>query len=79
MSHHLQILETAINLSRKPFSVVRSRIIDVWPHRNDPKWIDRRMTSIVMQLYMFNIHCTTNARNLENVFGIIEDIRVFPY
>jgi len=58
---------------------VRSRIIDIWPHRNDPKWIDRRMTSIVMQLYMFHVHCTANARDLENVFGVIEDIWIFPY
>jgi len=56
---------------------MRSRIINVWPHRNNTKWIDRRMTSIVMQLYMFDVHCATNARKLENVFSVIKKIWEF--
>lgn len=65
-------------LSRKPFSVMRSGVINIWPCRNNCKWIDRRMATIVMQLYMFHVHCVTNARNLENVFNIVEEIWVFP-
>ena len=57
---------------------MRGRIIDIWPHRNDSKWIDRSMASILMQLYMFHVHCATNAKDLEDAFNIIEEVWVFP-
>jgi hypothetical protein len=48
----------------------------MWAKRNDPKWIDRRMASIVMPLDVFHVDCTTHARDLKNVFGVIKQIRV---
>lgn len=66
------------NLSRKPVPVMWSSIINIWTNGNDTEGIDSRMASIVMQLYMFHVYCATNARNLEDVFGIIEEVWVFP-
>ncbi|KAH7838267.1 hypothetical protein Vadar_024248 [Vaccinium darrowii] len=54
---------------------MRSRKIDVRTKRNDSKGVDGWMAAIIMPLDVFHVDCTTHARNLEYVFGIIEQIR----
>jgi hypothetical protein len=66
------------NLCRKSLSVMRRRVVNIRAKRNDAKWINRRMASIVMPLDVFHFDCTTDARHLKNVFGVIEEIRVLP-
>lgn len=59
-------------------SVVWRVVVDAWTLRNDSKWIDGRMTSIVVLFYVCHVHCATHPRHLENVFGVIENIWVLP-
>lgn len=46
---------------------------------DDAKWIDGRMASIVVALDVIHVHCAAHAWDLENVFAVIQQIRVFPY
>lgn len=55
---------------------MRRRVVNIRAKRNDAKWINRRMASIVMPLDVFHVDCTTDPRHLKNVFGVIEEIRV---
>lgn len=54
---------------------MRSRKIDVRTKRNDPKGINGGMAAIIMPLDVFHVDRTTHARNLEYVFGVIEQVR----
>jgi hypothetical protein len=64
------------HLWRKPVPVVGWRIVNVRAERNDSKGIDSGMTSIIMPLNMLHVNSATHARNLEDVFGVVEHIRV---
>jgi len=58
---------------------MRSIIIDVWAHRDNPVWIYGRVTSIVALPNVLHVHRAANARNLVDVLGVIEQIWIFPY
>ena len=52
-------------------------IVNIRSSRDDPKWIDGGVTPIVMFLDVFHVYCTAHSRDLEDVFRVIEEIRVF--
>lgn len=58
---------------------MRGRVVNTWANRNYAKWIDSSTISIVIPLDEFHVDCTTDARDLENVLDVIEQIRVLTY
>lgn len=56
--------------------VMGSRVVNIWALRDDPIRIDRRVASIVMLLDMFHVYSAAHTWHLENVFSVIEQIRV---
>lgn len=59
-------------------SVMRSIIIDVWAHRDNPVWIYGRVASIVAFSYVLHVNRAANTRNLVDVLGVIKQIWIFP-
>lgn len=55
---------------------MRGGVVDIWAARNYPERIDRRMASIVVPFDVIHLDCAAHSRNLENVFGVVEQIRV---
>lgn len=64
-------------LDRQLLSIMGRSIVNIWTLWDDSKWIDGWMTSIVMLLNVLHVNCTAHARDLENVFGVIEYIWIF--
>jgi len=60
-------------------SIMRRSVIDVWSMRDDPKRVDRRVASIVMLLDVIHVNRATHTGDLENVFRVVEQIRILPY
>lgn len=60
-------------------SIMRRSVIDVWSMRDDPERVNRRVASIVMLLDVIHVHCATHSGDLENVFRVVEQIRILPY
>lgn len=52
------------------------QIIDVWAVRNDPIRINGWVASIIVHLDVIHINCAAHARNLEDLFCVIEQVRV---
>lgn len=55
---------------------MRSRVVNVRANRNNSQWIHGRMASIIMPLNVFHVHSAAHPGDLENVFGVIEQIGV---
>lgn len=53
---------------------MRRRVINIGAKRNDSKWIDCRMASIIMLLDMFHMNRATYSFSLVYIFGVIEQI-----
>lgn len=57
---------------------MRRRVVYTWAIGNDPNGVDSWMASIVMPLDVLHVHRGTHSMELENVFCVIEQIRVLP-
>lgn len=58
---------------------MRQRVVNTGASRDDPKWINRRMASVVMPLYVIHVNCAAHTGGLKDVFGVIEEIWVFTH
>jgi hypothetical protein len=53
-------------------------VIDVGPCRDNPVGVYGWMASVVVLPYVLHIDRAAHARNLVDVLGVIEQIRIFP-
>lgn len=54
--------------------IMRRSIINIGAKRNDAKWIDLRMASIIMLLYVFHMNRAAYPFSLVYILGVIEQI-----
>lgn len=52
------------------------REVNIRAMRNDSIWINGRVTSIIVLLDVIHVHCAAHARNLEDLFCVIEQVWV---
>lgn len=57
---------------------MRRRVINIGAKRDDSKWIDGRMASIIMLLYVLHMNRATYPLDLVYIFGVVEQIWVLP-
>lgn len=64
--------DTYILVGTKLLPVMGRRKINIGAKRDDPKWIDRWVASVIVFLDMLHIDSATHAWNLEYVFSIVQ-------
>ena len=67
------------SMSNSYFTIMSGTKVCVRSNGDNTKWIDGRMATIVMLLYVVHIHCIWDSWNLINILSIIEQIWILPY
>jgi len=73
---HNALISTKV-LVAKSFSVMRRREVCIGTDGDNSIWVDGRMASIVVLLYVIHVDRAAHAWNLVYVFGVIKQIWIF--
>jgi hypothetical protein len=62
----------------EPLPVVWGVVVDTGARRDDPVGVYGGVASIVVLPDVLHVHCAADARDLIDVLGVVEQVRVFP-